>query len=172
MPESTENVIYQKAAKCWEYVNQSIQIFSALLKKEETFNTSDYYRARNLMREADEFYAEARKSAKKLLGPTPSYVSEDFHRWRDQLLEEFHILATSQEFEDLRSELLGDELLREWMTESEIDVSIRKHFQQQQSGKRKLPNIKVRIILNHLEGLLTQAKGLNKEALQKQQMNF
>lgn len=168
MQQGTENLIYNKASKCWECVNRSIEMFSSLLKEEGGFNTADYYKARNSLRDAEGFLKEAVKNAKKLLGPTPAYTSEDFQKWRDELLEEFHILTMSQKYEELRSELFEDEFLREWMDEESIELLFKKHFQTQQSGKRKLSNIKVRIILDRLEDLINQAKDMNKQAVQKQ----
>jgi len=169
MQQGTENLVYQKASKCWKYVNKAAEIFNLLLKEEGDFRTQDYYRARKVLRDADGFLQEAIKDAKKLLGPTPAYVAEDYQKWRDELLEEFHILAMSQDYEALRAELFADEFLREWMDEDNIELLLKKHFQTQQSGKRKLSNIKVRIILDRLEELIGQAKELNKRAIQKQQ---
>jgi hypothetical protein len=164
MPQSTENLIYQKATKCWECVDKAIFLFTDLSKKEGTFSLPDYYKARNLLRDADAFYSETLKNAKKLLGPPPSYSSGDYLKWRDQLLEEFQILAMSQEYENLRSELAEDEFLRTKMNADVIERLLKKHFQTQQSGKRKLSNIKVRIILDRLEELMIEARELNKQA--------
>jgi hypothetical protein len=169
MQQGTENIIYQKSSKCWEYVNMSVDIFNVLLKDEGDFNTAEYYKARNLLRDAEGFLKEALNNAKKLLGPTPAYTSEDYQKWRDELLEEFQILAMSHEFEELKSELLEDDFLREWMDEESIESLLKKHFQTQQSGKRKLSNIKVRIMLDRLEDLIHDAKEMNKKAIQKQQ---
>ena len=169
MQQGTENLIYQKASKCWECVNSSIAIFIELLKEEGDFNTANYYKARDSLRDADGFLNEALQNAKKLLGPIPSYAADDYQKWRDELLEEFQILAMSQDYEDLRSELFQDDFLREWMDEESIENLLKKHFQTQQSGKRKLSNIKVRIILDRLEDLISQAKEMNKQATQKQQ---
>ena len=168
MQKNTENLIYHKASKCWDCVNKSIQTFNHLLKEEGDFSTAEYYKARNLLRDADGFYKEALKNAKKLLGPVPPYTTEDYQKWRDELLEEFHILAMSQEYEELKSELLEDEFLHQWMDEDSIERLLKKHFQTQQSGKRKLSNIKVRIILDRLEDLIDQSKDMNKQAVQKQ----
>ncbi len=169
MQQGTENIIYQKASKCWECVNRSVEMFSELLKEEGDFNAADYYKSRNLLRDADDFLREAVKNAKKMLGPIPAYTSDDYQKWRDELLEEFHILAMSQEYENLRSELFEDEYLRQWIDEESIERLLKKHFQTQQSGKRKLSNIKVRIILDRLEELINQAEDMNKQAVQKQQ---
>ena len=169
MQQGTENLIYQKASKCWECVNKSVKMFDTLLKEDADFDTSNYYKARNLLREADGFLKDAFKNAKKLLGPTPAYTSEDYQKWRDELLEEFHILAMSQEYEELKTELFEDDFLCDWMDEKNIESLLKKHFQTQQSGKRKLSNIKVRIILDRLEELINNAKEMNKRAIQKQQ---
>lgn len=168
MQQVTENIIYQRATKCWECVNRAMEILGNLLKKEEDFSLPDFYKSKDLLREAEAFFKDALKNAKKLLGPTPDYVSEDYQKWRDELLEEFQILAMSHEYEELKSELFEDDFLRGWMDEAGIESLLKKHFQTQQSGKRKLPNIKVRIILDKLEELISTAKKMNYQAAQRQ----
>jgi len=172
MQHIIQNILYKNATKCWECVLKSIYLFKELLKEDIAFSTEEYDRAVDILHEANSLYKETLESAKKLLGPSSSYVSDDYLKWRDQLLDEFRILAVSQEFKDLQQELLKDEYLRGWMTEDEITVLLRKHFQAQQSGKRRLSNIKVRIILDHLNALLTEACELNREVIQKRQQNF
>jgi len=169
MQQGTENLIYQKASKCWEYLSKSVDVFQALLKDEGDFNTAEYYKARNLLRDAEGFFEDAMKNAKKMLGPIPSYASQDYQKWRDELLEEFQILAMSQEYEELKAELFEDDFLCKWMDKESIETLLKKNFQTQQSGKRKLPNIKVRIILDRLAELINHAKDMNKKATQKQQ---
>ena len=166
MQQGTENHIYQKASKCWECVNKSIEMFEALLGDKGDLDTSGYDRARNLLQDAEGSLGDVLKNAKKLLGPSPVYATEDYQKWRDELLEEFQILAMSQEYEALRSELFRDEFLRKWMDEQSIERLLKKNFQTQQSGKRKLSNIKVRIILDRLEDLINQAKEMNERAIQ------
>jgi hypothetical protein len=109
---------------------------------------------------------DALKNAKELLGPSAAYTTEAYQKWRDELLEEFQILAMSQEYEALKSELFRDEYLRKWMDEQNIERLLKKHFQTQQTGKRKLSNIKVRIILDRLEDLITQAEELNERVVE------
>ena len=168
MQKGTENFIYQKAARCWEHVNTAIEILGRGLREGGAFDATDYDRARNLIRDADAFWQETLEHAKKLLGPTPPDASGDYQKWRDRLLEEFHILALSREYEDLRSELIADEFLCRWMDEDSIENYLKKHFQQQQSGKRKLSNIKVRIILDRLDELMGQAQEMIEQAVQRQ----
>lgn len=169
MPQSTENLIYQKAAKCWDCVDKALFLFNDLMKEGGSFSLADYCEARNLLRDAEGLYDETVNNAKKLLGPPPSNSSADYLKWRDQLLEEFQILAMSKEYESLRSELVEDEFLRARMNEELIEALLKKHFQTQQSGKRRLSNIKVRMILYRLKELLGEAKELNKKAGLKQQ---
>lgn len=169
MQHIVQNILYKNATKCWECVLKSIYLFKELLKEDSAFNPEEYDRAVNLLHEANSLYKDTLKSAKKLLGPSDSHVSDDYLKWRDQLLDEFRILAVGQEFEDLKLELQKDKSLRRWMTEDEITALLKKHFQTQQSGKRRLPNIKVRMILDHLNTLLTEACELNREIIQKRQ---
>ena len=169
MERVTENIIYQKASKCWECVNKSVAMFDKLLKERSDFNKADFHKARDSLRDADGFLKETIKNAKKLLGPLQAYTADDYQKWRDELLEEFQILAMSEEYEDLRSELFEDEFLRKWIDEENIEVLLKKHFQTQQSGKRKLANIKVRIILDRLDELINQAKEMNERAAKVQQ---
>lgn len=142
------------------------------MKEEVSFSSAEYDQAVNILQEANSLYKETLKSAQKLLGPSSSYVTDEYKKWRDQLLDEFRILAVSQEFEDLRIELQKDEYLRGWMTEEEIAALLMKHFQTQQSGKRRLSNIKVRIILDHLDALLTEACELNRKVVQKRKSDL
>jgi len=169
MPGPAENLVYLKASKCAECITQAVRSFDELLEEGKPFQVSDYYRARNLLRDGEQFFQEALKNAKKLLGPSPSYVSGDYKQWRDTLLEEFHILAMGREYTELRTELAEDGFLRKWMNEEEMESMLRKHFQSQQTGKRKLANIKVRMILDFLEDKISEAKDLNRKATQKQQ---
>ena len=40
-------------------------------------------------------------NAKKLLGPIPEYSSEEFIKWRAEVLDKQKILVKNKEFEDL-----------------------------------------------------------------------
>jgi hypothetical protein len=172
MQHIIQNILYKNATRCWECVLKSIYTFKELLKEDIAFSTEEYERAVDILHEANSLYKETLESAKKLLGPSSSHTSKDYQKWRDQLLDEFRILAVGKEFKDLEQELQKDDYLRGWMTEDEIDALLKKHFQSQQSGKRRLSNIKVRIILDYLNTLLAEACELNREVIQKRQKNF
>jgi hypothetical protein len=169
MSKIAEVQIFPKVSKSYEDIMMSIKILEDLLSEGTTFNSADYYRARNFVKSSESLFQEALQNAKKLLGPLPEYASEEFFKWRTDMLEEHHILARSQEYEELKSELLSDDTLKKWLSDEEIENLLKKHFQTQQEGKRKLVNIKVRIVLDKLQELISRAKDLQKEAFEKQQ---
>ena len=55
------------------------------------------------------------------------------------------------------------------MTEAEIAAYVRDHFEAQRQGKRKLANIKVRMMLDRLLGLVADGQTAQKAAQRKQQ---
>lgn len=169
MDKFVEVQIFPKVSKSHEDITAAIRILESLLAEGVPFNSADYYRARNFVKSAEALFREALTNAKKLLGPLPEYASEEFIHWRAEMLEEHQILAKSQEFEELKSELENDDIMKAWLNKEEIDAFLHKHFQTQQEGKRKLVNIKVRIVLDKLQELIAQAKDLQKKAFEKQQ---
>lgn len=168
MNKFAEVQIFPKVSKCYEDVSAAIDTFENLLDQSTPFNSADYYRARNFLKSAEALFQEALKNAKKLLGPLPEYASEEFINWRKEILEGHHLLAKSKELKELKSELMNDDILKNWLSEVEIEYFLQKHFQTQQEGKRNLVNIKVRIILDKLQELIARAKDFQKEAFGKQ----
>lgn len=171
MDKYVEKIIVQKVSKSFDCLNKSIQAFKRLLKEDAYSGSSEYYRARSYLRDGEIFFKEALKEAKKFLGPIPEYASQDFEKWRFDMLEKSRVLAKTQNLELLQSELSEDKFLNEWMDKKEIGNLLEKDFQAQQTGKRKLSNIKVRIAIEKLKELISQAKELKKNAMEKQQMN-
>ena len=55
------------------------------------------------------------------------------------------------------------------MTEEEIGAYLQANFETQRSGKRKLANIKVRMMLDVLSDLIRRAEDLQKAAQRKHQ---
>jgi len=164
-----EREIYLKASKCFELLNKSILLFEGYLREESPQNAPDYYRARNYVRDGDSFYQETLKEARRLLGPVPAYAAPDFEKRRMEYLEETKIIAKSHDFADLKSELSKDENLRLFLKEEEIENLLRTYYDFQQTGKRKLTNIKIRILVAKLYSLLSRALELQKEGLKKHQ---
>jgi len=169
MKKHDEINIHLKASKALECLTKSTKTFEELLKKDIAFNYPDYSLARNLLRDGEAFYDEMMKSAKKLLGPLPEDASDEYDKWRVDCLQEKNVLAKSKDFESLETEFLEDKLLRKWMTVEEIKMFLRDNFYSQKSGKRKLANIKVRMIIDKLKELLHQARDLQRETFKKQQ---
>ena len=167
MEAESKRLVQPMAEKCFEYLDQSIQIFENILKGESS-HSSDFYKARNLVKDADECFKTTLKNAKKLLGIVPDYVSSDFLEFKKKLLKIDKIKIDNLEYEDIESELKNDETLKKWMTQDEIVSLFKAHYLNQQEGKRKLENIKARIILEKLNSLLLQAKQLQKDAIKKQ----
>ena len=169
MDKQIEVRIFPRITKCFEDLNVAMAVFRKLLDEESSFDMAEYYKARNYVKDAGIQFQDALKDAKKYLGPLPEYASEEVMKRRTELLDKQKILAKSQELKALKSELLEDNLLSEWLSEKEIAESLGMHFQSQQEGKRKLANIKIRMVLDKLQDLLAQAKEMQKEVFAKQQ---
>ena len=168
MEKYAEVQIFPKVSKCFEDIRTALGIFRRLLNEGAEFNSAEYYRGRNRVRDADAMYKEGLQNAKKLLGPIPEYSSEEFLKWRAEVLEKQKILAKNKEFDDLKAELLEDALLRECMNVQEITDSLELHYLTQQEGRRKLVNIKVRIVFARLFELLSEVKDMQKQAFATQ----
>jgi hypothetical protein len=168
MEKFAEVQIFPKASKGFEDIRTALGIFGRLLKEGAEFNSTEYYRGRNCVKDADAVYKEGLKNARKLLGPIPEYSSEEFLKWRAEVLEKQKILVKNEEFEALKSELLEDSFLREWMSEKEITDLLEMHYLTQQQGRRKLVNIKARIVFARLFELLSEAKEMQKNAFATQ----
>ena len=169
MPIQAEREIFIVADRCFDLLNKSIQIFQAYLQEGHPAGDPEYYRARNFFKEGKSFFEETLKDAKKLLGPIPSYAAKEYEQWRTRTLEDNKIIALGQNLEDLKNELAADEFIKKWFKEGDIAGYLAIHYENQKSGKRKLANIKIRMLLDKLSVLLTQALELQKNAQQKQQ---
>lgn len=171
MDKFVEAQIFPNVSKSFEDLKAAMRIFENILEERVAFDLTEYYRARNFMKSAESLYQEALVNARRVLGPIPEYASEDFIEWRAEILEKRQILAKGQEIDALKSELLEDERVNRWLTEDEIVFYIKKYFESQQEGRRKLVNIKARIVLVKLQESILQAKDLQKKAFEKQQPN-
>ena len=167
--KQAEVQIFPRLTKCFEDLDAAMVVLKSFLDEEVDFDMAAYYKARNSIKDAEVEFEDTLKNAKRYLGPLPEYASEEVMTRRKELLDKQNILAKSKEFEVLKSELLEDGLLSEWLSEQEIAEYLSKHFQLQQEGKRKLSNIKIRIVLDKIRELLAQAKEMQKEAFAKQQ---
>ncbi|MDD8016370.1 MAG: hypothetical protein PHX45_11815 [Acidobacteriota bacterium] len=165
----SERDIYIKASRSYELVKSAILLFNGYLADGVAPSAPDYYKARNLLKGSRSFYEETLHEARKLLGPIPAYATADFEQWKARILESNKIVTRGRDLEELRAELANDDFLRAWMTEEEIGGYLQANFEAQRSGKRKLANIKVRMMLDVLSGLILQAEALQKAAQKKHQ---
>ena len=164
-----EREIHIRATRSFAVLSEAIQTFRAYLEPQVPASAPQYYRARNLLKEGKAFYDQTIQDAKKLLGPIPIYAAKDFEQWRSQALIENKIIVQGQTQADLRVELENDDLLKSIMRPGDIEQYLQTHFETQRSGKRKLANIKIRMALDRLAGLVAEGQELQKTAQRKQQ---
>lgn len=167
MSKQTENQLYFKAGSCFDSFKLAVQTFEEYLKPEVPASHPGYYKARNYLRDGEAFFQETLKEAKRILGPLPAYSSPEFEKWRADFLVQHKILASSQEFEALKEELLNDEHLSQWLSQEDIARLVLKNYETQTSGKRKLANIKGRILLDGLSELIGRCLQLKKACMEK-----
>jgi hypothetical protein len=169
MQVQIEREIYIRASRSYAVLSEAIQTFKGYLESYAASSAPEYYRARNLLKEGKAFYDQTILDAKKLLGPIPIYAARDFEKWRCQALAENKIIVKGQTADELRVELLGDDFLKTIMKPEEIECYLQANFETQRSGKRKLANIKIRMALDKLAGLVAEGQELQKTAQRKQQ---
>ncbi|MFO7979496.1 MAG: hypothetical protein R6V00_01530 [Candidatus Aminicenantes bacterium] len=167
--KETEKLVYPKALKCFKSLKEALQLFNDILEKDSPQNQPVFYRARKSLREGEDFFKQALKNAKRLLGPLPEYVTDDYHKWRESLLNESNMLAKTQERGKLDKELLEDEFLNKLMDKDEIKKFLDLNYDSQKQGKRKIPNIKIRIVFDKLSELIRETKEKQKELLEQRQ---
>jgi hypothetical protein len=169
MPTSIEREIFIKASRGHEIFLKALEVFREYLKAESPPNSPEYYRARNLLKEGRVFCQDVVKEAKKLLGPVPVYAPREYEELRRRTLEENRVTVQGEDPAALRAQLAEDTFVRSMMSESEIEAYLRDHFETQRSGKRKLVNIKARMMIDKLYALLEQGLAAQKAAQRKQQ---
>jgi hypothetical protein len=169
MQVQVEREIYIRATRCFELLSDSIKTFRDYLGNRIAASDPQYYRARNFLKEGKAFFDQTLQDAKKLLGPIPVYAAKDFEQWRSKALVENKIVVQGQTLEDLKAELTADDFVKNIMSAQEVESYLQAHFETQKSGKRKLANIKIRMTLDKLAGLLADGQELQKNAQRKQQ---
>ena len=169
MVVSKEREIYQDAAKCFDLLIKSIRTFEDYLSSASAQNAPEYYQARNYLKDGKLFFEATLSEARRLLGPIPAYAAPEYEQRRAQFLDETKIITRSEDLEDLRQELKEDKNLERFLNDEEIDALLHTYYEPQKLGKRKLSNIKIRILAVKLHSLLARALDLQREALKKHQ---
>ncbi len=165
MDQKAYKWIYPNAAKCLECVNQAIHIFNDIL--EDKVGQEMFYKARGYLRDGKSYFEKALKEAKKLLGPLPDYVKDDYKTWRKQITDQQAILTESLDYEMLLKELQQDDFLKLVLSDDNIQRHLQDHYDRQQEGQRKLAHIKVRILLDELQERLDLAKAKEMDILSR-----
>lgn len=169
MQIQVEREIFIRASRSFAVLTEAIQTFKGYLQAHVAANAPEYYRARNLLKEGKAFYDQTLQDAKKLLGPVPIYAAKDFETWRSQALIENRIVVRGKTQDELRSELMNDDFLKTIMSPEQVESYLHANYETQRSGKRKLANIKIRMALDRLAGLVAEGQELQKTAQRKQQ---
>jgi hypothetical protein len=169
MQVQIEREIYIRASRSFAVLTEAIQIFRKYIQDVSSANDPEYYRARNFLKEGKAFYDQSLQDAKKLLGPIPIYAAKDFEGWRSQILVENKIVVKGETLDELRVELTVDDFVKTMMSAEEIETYLKAFYDKQKSGKRKLANIKIRMILDKLALLVAEGQELHKTAQRKQQ---
>lgn len=169
MKVQIEREIYIRSSRSYAVLTEAIQVFRKYLQDVTAANDPEYYRARNFLKEGKAFYDQTIQDAKKLLGPIPIYAAKDFEGWRSQVLVANKIVVKGETLEELRAELTVDDFVKTMMSAEEVETYLKAYYDEQKSGKRKLANIKIRMILDKLASLVAEGQELQKTAQRKQQ---
>lgn len=153
MDNYLHNPLYRKVNESFTLLKKSIQNFNKSLQERNFFELQRvYYFARGCRKAGEEYYQKALSEARTLT------------KLRKNLLEKSRIIVKSLSFQDVGIEIIEDEAIGNWMTKEEIIFFLRKYFEEQRKGKRKLCNIKLRLILGKLEDLLSKTRKLEEDA--------
>ena len=169
MQVQIEREIFIRASRSHAVLSEAIQLFKGYLEPAAQPQSPEYYRARNFLKEGKAFYDQTLQDAKKLLGPVPIYAAKDFEKWRAEALVKNKIVVSGETAEALSLELANDDFVKTIMRPEEVEAYVTARYETQRSGKRKLANIKIRMALDKLAGLVAEGQELQKTAQRKQQ---
>jgi hypothetical protein len=162
MPAQTEKDVSLKTAKAIENLRSASRVLRDCETRALGLNAPEYYRARNLLREARTLFQEALSEAKKLMGPIPDYAPPGLAELKKRRLETSGLAAVGETPAELKAELGRDPFLLGIMPAEEIEAAVDRHFESQHSGKRRLANLKARIALDKLAAEIRDADALDK----------
>ena len=154
--------LFLNAAKSHNLLQKAITTFDEYLRKPLPPKSPEYYQARHFLREGVRLFDETLKKAKMHLGPASPYSPKEVEEQRAKFLVENKIIVQGLALSLLQEELARDEFLNTIYRSEEIAAYLKSHFISQSSGKRKLVNIKMRMILDRLKAL--SAKGQELQA--------
>ncbi|MGB9765451.1 MAG: hypothetical protein ACPLZD_08875 [Candidatus Saccharicenans sp.] len=162
-----------KVKSAYEALSQAINLFRIYLDEKTPATGAEYYRAKSLLKEGRLFFEEVMKEAKKLLGPLPPYATPEYSEWREETAKGLKLIVEDKAtYDDFKNRLLSDSFLTKLFSAEELEAYLHKYFEQQRKGKRKLENLKCRLLIARLNDLLDQAENLLPEAQKKLQSSI
>jgi len=147
--------------ECFKNLNLAIEVFQNFLSARTSSDTTDHYQGLSYLDKGKTLYKDSLGEISKIIGFVPTDASPAFRQWKAGYLEKIGILSRNTEFERLRSELQNDDLLLKFLTAEEINILLVKHFESQQTGKRKLEYMKARMLFDKLQSLIEDAESLS-----------
>ena len=167
MDENKKHKTFLSVDKSIKTLNFAIEVFQEYLSDKTSSDPEKYYLAHKYLEESKTSFQEASNEISKLTESIPSNASPGFREWKESVRKDSGIISESEEFEALKSELQNDEFLLRFLTPEEIGAFLLKHYESQQLGKRKLPNIKARFIIDKIKNLMAEAETLDIKSKEK-----
>jgi len=162
-----KNKPFVNMEKCAKALTRTIKVLQEFLGDKTSSDPATYYEAQKYLEESKIFYKEALKEISELIGSLPTDASPGFIKWKENFLKGTGIISENKEYGALKVELRNDGFLLRFLTPEEIDDLLRKHYESQQTGKRRMSNIKARIILDKIINLMDEAETLDMKAREK-----
>ena len=167
MNEEGKNRTISIIDRCIKTLKLAIEGFQDFLGSRTSSDPEKYSQANKYFEEGKTYNQEASREISGLFGSIPEDATSGFKKWKESFLNGLGIISESKEFEALRSELRNDDFLLRFFSAEEIDVHFKKRHESQRMGKRKLENIKARIILDEIGGLMAEAETLSAKSKEK-----
>ncbi|MGQ9470323.1 MAG: hypothetical protein ACUVR0_01355 [Candidatus Aminicenantales bacterium] len=154
-----EDIFRPKIIRCLDLLEATLQSLEAA-GRESRVSINQYYRLRNQVREAKTYLEELTKEAHRLFGPAPVYAPPDFEEKRLHTLQKTRLIIETKEKEAILAELIQDEIIKRFFEPEEVSSYVERFYETQSQGKRKLANLKARLIIEKIKQNLAQAESL------------
>lgn len=159
-----------KVKSAYEALSQSVSLFKVYLNESTAASSPEYYRAKSLLKEGKLFFDEVLKEARKLLGPLPPYSTPEYAKWREETARDIKLaLGDRVDYEEIKKILLSDTCLPRLFSAEELEAYLKKYYEHQGKGKRKMENLKCRIAIARLDDLIHEGEELLQRAQKKLQ---
>ncbi|MGB4704489.1 MAG: hypothetical protein WBI18_05375 [Candidatus Saccharicenans sp.] len=159
-----------KVKTTYEALSQALSLFRSYLDDRTAASSPEYYRAKSLLKEGKLFFEEVLKEARKLLGPLPPYSTPEYARWREETARDLKLsLGDKVDYEEVKKALLSDTCLPKLFSAEELEEYLKKYYENQAKGQRKMENLKCRLAIARLDDMIREGEELLKLAQKKLQ---